>query len=158
MNEQTFCKVKCGSWCGSDVVRESTAIGSLCTAAPSTDKRGGASVRVCADRFRSLDTVVLAIPTVTSLLSEFMQQDGKTFACDKRDRTITCVFSRDLHLTLIFAGRLQKKLFKERWSLWRKRNFCHACHTKFVVFFPLPSCCVLLMCHWFFETKELSGI
>ena len=52
---------------------------------------------------------VLAIPTLTSLLSEFTQQDGKTFACDKRDRVITCVFCRDLHLTLIFSGRLQNK-------------------------------------------------
>ena len=34
--------------------------------------------------------------------------------CDKRDSTITCVFYRDLHLTLIFPIRLQKDLFKER--------------------------------------------
>lgn len=33
-------------------------------------------------------------------------------ACDKRDRAITCVFYRDLHLTLIFSSRLQKDLFK----------------------------------------------
>ena len=52
---------------------------------------------------------MLAIPTLTSLLSEFTQQDGKTFVCDKRDRAITCVFCRDLHLTLIFSGRLHNK-------------------------------------------------
>ena len=23
-----------------------------------------------------------------------------------------------------------------------KQNYCHACHTRFSVFFPLPSCCV----------------
>ena len=27
------------------------------------------------------------------------EEDGKTFACDKRDRAITCVFCRGLHLT-----------------------------------------------------------
>ena len=24
-----------------------------------------------------------------------------------------------------------------------KRNYCHVCHTRFVVFFPFPSCCVI---------------
>ena len=32
--------------------------------------------------------------------------------CDKRDRAITYVFRRDLHLTLMFSGLLQKDLFK----------------------------------------------
>ena len=27
-----------------------------------------------------------------------------------------------------------------------KQNYCHACHTRFAVFFPLPSCCVLHNC------------
>ena len=26
-----------------------------------------------------------------------------------------------------------------------KQNFCHACHTRFAVVFPLPSCCVSLL-------------
>ena len=34
-------------------------------------------------------------------------------ACDKRDSAITCVFYRDLHLTLIFSSRLQKDLLKK---------------------------------------------
>ena len=34
--------------------------------------------------------------------------------CDKRDRAITCVFYRDLHLTLMFCGLLGKYLFKGR--------------------------------------------
>ena len=34
--------------------------------------------------------------------------------CDKCDRAITCVFCRDLHLTLLFSGLLQKDLFKGR--------------------------------------------
>ena len=44
--------------------------------------------------------------------SEFTQKDGKTLVCDKRDRAITCVFCRDLHLTPMFSGPLQKDLFK----------------------------------------------
>ena len=46
---------------------------------------------------------------------EFTQQEednGKTFVCDKRDRAITCVFCRDLHLILWFSGFLQKYLLK----------------------------------------------
>ena len=31
-------------------------------------------------------------------VSEFMQQYGKTFVCDKHGRVITCVLCRDLHL------------------------------------------------------------
>ena len=37
---------------------------------------------------------------------------------------------------------LQKDLLKGRWSLAEiifKQNYCHACHTRFAVFFPLPS-------------------
>ena len=39
--------------------------------------------------------------------------------CDNRNRAITwqCVFCRDLHFTIMFSGRLQKDLFKGRWSL-----------------------------------------
>ena len=48
------------------------------------------------------------------LLSKLTQQDGKMLACDKRDSAITCVFYRDLHLTLIFSSRLQKDLLKKR--------------------------------------------
>ena len=44
--------------------------------------------------------------------SEFTQKDVKMLVCDKRDRAITCVFCRDLHLTLMFSGLLQKDLFK----------------------------------------------
>ena len=40
------------------------------------------------------------------------KKDGKTLVCDKRDRAISYVFCRDLHLTLIFSGLLQKDLFK----------------------------------------------
>ena len=61
------------------------------------------------------------------------------------DGAITCVFCRDLHLTLMSTGLLKTGLFKGRWSLaeiFFKQNYCHVCHTRFTVFFPLPSCCV----------------
>ena len=38
--------------------------------------------------------------------------------CDKRDRTITYVFCRDLHLTLMFSGLLHKICLKES-EVWR---------------------------------------
>ena len=73
------------------------------------------------------------------------EEEGKTLVCDKRDRAISHLFCRDLHLTSMFSGLSQKDLFKGKWSLAKscfKQNYCHACHTRFVVFFPLPSCCV----------------
>jgi len=54
------------------------------------------------------------------------------------------VLSRIL-LTLMFPALLQKDLFKGMWSLAetkQKQNYCHACHTRFAVVFPLPSCWV----------------
>ena len=75
------------------------------------------------------------------------EEDGKIFVCDKRDRAITYAFCRDRHLTLMFSGRLQKDLFKARWSLaesFFKQNYRHVCHTRFAFFFPLLPRCVLL--------------
>ena len=66
------------------------------------------------------------------------KKDGKTLACDKRDRAITYVFCRHLLLTLMFSGLLHKDLFKGKWSLAKsyfKQNYCHACHTRLAVFF-----------------------
>ena len=82
--------------------------------------------------------------------SEFTQQDGRkkgrqTLVCDKRDRAISWRVLSDLHLTLIFSGLLQNDLFKGKWSLaksYLKENYCHSCHTRFAVFFPLLSCCL----------------
>ena len=65
--------------------------------------------------------------------------------CDKRDKAISYVFCRDLHLTSMFSGLLQKGLFKGKWILAKryfKQNYCRSCHTRFALFFPLPSCCV----------------
>ena len=73
------------------------------------------------------------------------EEDSKTFVCQWRDGAITCVFCRDLHLSLMSTGLLKTGLFKGRWSLaesFFKQNYCHVCHTRFTVFSPLPSCCV----------------
>ena len=91
-------------------------------------------------------TVCCQVPTrlLSYATARHEKEDGKTLVYDKRDRPITCEFCRDLHLPLIFSRLLQKGLFKERWSLAKshlKQNYCHACHTRFAVFFPLPSCC-----------------
>ena len=54
------------------------------------------------------------------------------------------VLSR-IHSKLMFLTLLQKDLFKGMWSLAeakQKQNYCHACHSRFAVVFPLPSCCV----------------
>ena len=47
------------------------------------------------------------------------EEDGKTLLCDKRDRAITCVFCRDLHLKLMFSGLYKKIRLKEN-EVWRK--------------------------------------
>ena len=50
-----------------------------------------------------------------------------------------------IHLTLMLFALLQKDLFKGMWSLaegFFKRNYCHSCHTRCAVVFPLPSCCI----------------
>ena len=39
-------------------------------------------------------------------------EDGKMLTCDKCGRAITYMFCRDLYLTVIFSGLLQKDLFK----------------------------------------------
>ena len=48
-------------------------------------------------------------------------------------------------LTSMFSVLLPKDQFKRKGSLAKsyfKQNYCHACLTRFAVFFPLPSCCV----------------
>ena len=41
------------------------------------------------------------------------------FVCDKRDRVITCMLCRDLHLALMFSFFYKKICLKER-DVWRK--------------------------------------
>ena len=44
------------------------------------------------------------------IINEFAQQEeGKTLVRDKRDKAITCVLCRDLHLTVMFSGRCTKR-------------------------------------------------
>ena len=59
--------------------------------------------------------------------------------CDKRDRAITWVFCRELHILLMCSGLLQKHLFDRKWGLaenFFKQIIGHACHARFAVFFP----------------------
>ena len=41
------------------------------------------------------------------------------FVCDKRDRAITCMLCRDLHLGLMFCG-FYKKICLKASDVWRK--------------------------------------
>lgn len=62
------------------------------------------------------------------------------------DSHCTCVFFCDLNWTLLCFGLFQKDLSKERRSstesFSKSHNYSRACHTRFAVFFPPPSCCV----------------
>ena len=51
----------------------------------------------------------------------------------------------------LFSGLLQNICLKKSESLgesYLKQNYCHACHRRFAVFFPLPSC--------FFRVKTVA--
>ena len=67
--------------------------------------------------------------------------------CDKCDRTITYVFCCGIHSKLLCSG-IYKKICLKEGGVWQKvfpykmRRTCHACHTRFAIFSPLPSCCV----------------
>ena len=55
------------------------------------------------------------------------------------------------------SGLSQKELAKEKRSLAKiyfKQNYCHACHTRFAVFFPLSSCCVSSLVSWLAPCKQ----
>ena len=64
-------------------------------------------------------------------------------------------------LTSMFSGLLPKDLFKRKGSLAKsyfKQNYCHVCHTRFAVFFPLPSCCVSsLILYLFCQEVMVAG-
>ena len=79
--------------------------------------------------------------------SEFTQQDGRKKTTAKRlcVTNVTGLFLAWSSLKLMFSGLLQKELFKggcRSAEMFFQQNYCHACHTRFAVFFPLPSCCV----------------
>ena len=82
-------------------------------------------------------------------ISEFTQRDDRKKRTAKRLCVTNVTGLYDLRilwwssLKSMFSGLLQKDLFKGGWSLsemFFKQNYCHACHTRFVIFFPLPSC------------------
>ena len=50
-----------------------------------------------------------------------------------------CVLWSSSHKSML-SGLLQKDLFKGGWSSPEKFFWCHPCHTRFAVFFPLLSC------------------
>ena len=86
------------------------------------------------------------------LIIEFTQQDGRK----KRTAKLLCVTNVTGLLLMclcwswlkMFPGLLvlQKDLSikggRRSAKTFFKQNYCHACHTKFAVFFPLPSCSV----------------
>ena len=47
------------------------------------------------------------------MLGRQEEEDGKMFVCDKRDRAITCMLCRDLHLALMFSCFYKKICLKE---------------------------------------------
>ena len=57
-------------------------------------------------------------------------------------------------LKFLFSGLLHEDLFKGEWSSaekFFKQNYCHACHTRFAVFFPLRNVrwnSIPMTCHY----------
>ena len=70
-------------------------------------------------------TVIIVITIVVVIIREFTptgrqeEEEGKTLVCDKRDKAITCILCRDLHLALIFCGLFKTICLKES-EVWRK--------------------------------------
>ena len=70
-------------------------------------------------------TVIIVITIVVVIIREFTptgrqeEEKGKTLVCDKRDKAITCILCRDLHLALIFCGLFKTICLKES-EVWRK--------------------------------------
>ena len=72
--------------------------------------------------------------------SEFTQQDGR------KNRTAKCLCVTNITGLLLMCFVV---IFNEVNVFWwssaekfLKQNYCHACHTRFPVFFSFPSCCV----------------
>ena len=110
----------------------------------------------------SIRLVVCVASVSNQVISEFTQRDGRK----KRTAKHLCVTkvtgllpethkgfcyylgvlsSHNINVSWSFT----KDLFKGICSLAKsffKQNYCHACHTRVAVFFPLPSCCELHYC------------
>lgn len=68
--------------------------------------------------------------------------------CDKPDMAITVLACFVVILTEHYCVLASfKKIYQKKAEVWLKvfsnsHNYSHACHTRFAVFFPPPSCCV----------------
>ena len=83
---------------------------------------------------------------LVSLRNRTAERRGRQNACAWQtwQGCYWCVLSWS-SLKLMFSGLLQKDPLKGWCSSaekFFKQSYCHACHTRFAVFFPLPSCCV----------------
>jgi len=82
--------------------------------------------------------------------SEFTQQDDRKKRTSERlcVTDVTGLLRMRFVVTLtelMFSGLLKQDLFKGGWSSAEEfffLNFCHACHSRFAFFFPLPSSCL----------------
>ena len=84
---------------------------------------------------------------IVSLRNRMAGRRGRQNACawQKWQDYYVRVLSWYIHITLTFTSLYKKIPFKGEWSLAKscfKQNYCHACYTRFAVFFPLPSGCV----------------
>ena len=90
--------------------------------------------------------MTMMVTTTVSLRNTTAERRGRQNACVRQ--TWQGYYLRVLwwpSLKLMFAGLLHKDLSKGGSSSAKtffKQNYCHACHTRFAVFFPLPSRCV----------------
>ena len=85
---------------------------------------------------------------IVSLRNRMAERRGwKNGVCHKHDGGYYLQERRVLsgiHLTcfLLFYKKICLKVCEVWWKRLFKQNYCHACHTRFAIVFPLPSCCV----------------
>ena len=79
------------------------------------------------------------------------EEDGKSFVWDKHDMAVTyehACFVMILSFSHCVQVFYRKTCLKGGNGLaetfFRHKHYCHACHTGFAVFFPMPSCDVSL--------------
>ena len=83
-------------------------------------------------------TLASLMATIASLRVRTAGRRGRQNASvrDIRDRVTTCVFCRDLHLTLMFSGLPQNRSVQRKVQLSEnlfQTNYGHVCHTGFAV-------------------------
>ena len=80
-----------------------------------------------------------------SLPNRTAERRGRLSVTNVTGLLLSCFVENSLNVDVFFFALLQKDLFEGMWSLaegFFKQNYFHACHTRFAVVFPLPSCCV----------------